>query len=461
MGFIEDLKRGWNTFRTKETPLEIDFANVGPTYYTSAPPDRPRLRFTGERTILSSIYTRISIDFARLDFRHTETDEEGRFKNEKDSYLNNCLSLEPNIDQGPSAFLQDIVLTLFDKGCCVLVPVDTTKNPNTNALVDILTLRVGIVKNWYPKKVRVSVWNEETGQRQDVVLDKKLVAIVQNPLYSVMNEPNSTHQRLVKKLSLLDVVDEQSSSGKLDLIMQLPYAVKSDARKQQVEKRRDEIEWQLKGSTYGIAWTDATEKITQLNRPVENNLMGQVEFLVKMLYGQLGLTEEIMNGTASEAAMINYQNRTIIPIADAIREAMQRAFLGYIGTKKQEKIDYYDNPFKLVPLGQLADIADKFSRNTIFSPNEIRGFMGVRPSTDPSADELKNRNVPPFGDPNVDPYADPNANYSTEPPSTLEDFGLSSEGQPSEPQTTLEDFGLSSKGQTSNKSQQKSKLNDL
>jgi hypothetical protein len=448
------LKQAWNAFNQKDAPIESDFGNVGPTYYTSAPPDRPRLRFTGERTIISAIYTRVSIDFARLDFRHTLTDDSGRFKEEKDSNLNTCLSLEPNLDQGPSAFLQDIVLTLFDKGCCALVPVDTTKNPHTNETVDIYTLRVGIIKNWYANKVRVSVWNEDTGQRQDVVLDKRFVAIVQNPLYSVMNEPNSTHQRLIKKLSMLDVVDEQSSSGKLDLIIQLPYAVKSETRKQQADKRRDDIEMQLRGSQYGIAYADATEKVTQLNRPAENNLMGQVEFLVKMLYGQLGLTEEVMNGTASESAMINYQNRTIVPIADAVREAMQRAFIGHTGTAKSERIDYYDNPFKLVPLKDLAEIADKFSRNTIFAPNEIRGFMGFRPATDPNADQLGNRNVPPFGDPSgmaaylsdptqMDPYGDPAA--------TMQDFGRPSNGQSSngngDPPATMADFGLTNNGQ--------------
>lgn len=401
MAFTDRVKQAWNAFRQQDSPLETDFSNAGQTYLSSAPPDRQKLRFSSERTIISALYTRVSIDFARLDFRHTKTDETGRYVKDMPSNLNTCLTLEPNMDQGPSSFLQDVVLTLFDKGCCAVVPVDTTLNPNTNDIVDIYTLRVGIIKQWYPKKVRISVWNEETGKRQDITLDKRFVAIVPNPLYSVMNEPNSTHQRLIRKLNLLDVVDHQSSSGKLDIIIQLPYAVKSENRKLQAEKRRDDIEFQLRGSQYGIAYADATEKITQLNRPAENNLMSQVEYLVKMLYGQLGLTEEVMNGTASESAMINYQNRTIVPIADAVKQAMQRAFLGHIGTDNLEKIDYYDNPFKLVPLKDLAEIADKFSRNVIFAPNEIRGFIGVRPSTDPTADTLKNRNVPPFGDPST------------------------------------------------------------
>lgn len=407
MAFIDQLKRGWNAFKEEEkNPIAEDFSNLTPTYYTSTSPSTPKPRFTNERTILSAIYTRVSIDFAKLDYRHIKVDEIGRFASEMSSHLNRCLFLEPNLDQGPSAFLQDIILTLFDKGVCALVPVDTTTNPMKTEIVDIFTLRVGIIKQWYPSKVKVSVWDEKDGKRKDVTLPKRFVAIIQNPLYLVMNAPNSTHQRLVRKLSQLDVVDEQAASGKLDIIIQVPYPVKSERSIERAEKRRDEIELQLKGSQYGIAYADATEKITQLNRPAENNLMDTIQYLVNMLYGQLGLTEEVMNGTANEAAMINYQNRTIVPIADAVREAMQRSFLGHMGTANLEKIDYYDNPFKLVPLKELADIADKFSRNEIFSPNEIRGFLGVRPSPDKKADELKNRNVPPFDDPAMaDAYA--------------------------------------------------------
>lgn len=416
MALFDRISKAWSVFRQQENPLENDFTDGAPSYYSSAPPYRQRQRYNSEKTIISAIYTRVSIDYARLDFRHTIIDETGRFVKEKDSRLNTCLSLEPNLDQGPSAFMQDVVLTLFDKGVCALVPVDTTLDPNTNEVVDILTLRVGVIKQWKPQKVVVSVWNEETGKRQDVTLDKRFVAIVYNPLYSVMNEPNSTHQRLIRTLSHLDVVGEQASSGKLDIIIQLPYAVKSDRAVDRAEKRRDDIEMQLRGSQYGIAYADATEKITQLNRPVENNLMSTVEFLVEMLYGQLGLTKEVMDGTANETTMINYQNRTIVPIADAVREAMQRAFLGHVGTKNLERIDYYDNPFKLVPVKDLAEIADKFLRNQIFSANEFRGFIGVRPSTDPKADQLKNANVPPFEDPATGNSYVPSSYQSQSPP---------------------------------------------
>jgi len=285
-------------------------------------------------------------------------------------------------------------MSLFDKGVAALVPVDTTINPNTNEIFDIYSLRVGEIVNWYPKHVRLSVYNEEKGAREEVTLEKRFVAIVENPLYSVMNEPNSTLQRLLRKLSLLDTVDEASSSGKLDLIIQLPYVIKSEARRQQAETRRKDIEFQLKGSQYGIAYTDATEKITQLNRPTENNLLKQVEYLTNMLYGQLGITEEIMNGTADEKAMINYFNRTIEPIVDAVVEAMQRSFLGPKGTDNAERILYFRNPFKLVPVADLAEIADKLGRNEIVSSNEFRGFLGMGPSNDPKADELRNSNMP-------------------------------------------------------------------
>jgi len=298
------------------------------------------------------------------------------------------------MDQAPRAFRQDIVMTLFDKGVAALVPVDTTVNPNTNEMIDIYTLRVGEIITWYPKHVRVSVYNEKSGKREEVLLAKRFVAIVENPLYTVMNEPNSTLQRLIRKLSLLDAVDEQSSSGKLDLIIQLPYVIKSEARRQQAEARRQDIELQLKGSQYGIAYTDGTEKITQLNRPAENNLLKQIEYLTNMLYGQLGITEEVMNGTADEKAMINYFNRTIEPIVEAIVQAMQRSFLGPVGTLEQERISYFKDPFKLVPISEIAEIADKFTRNEIFSSNEIRGFMGIQPSDDPKADKLVNSNMP-------------------------------------------------------------------
>jgi hypothetical protein len=285
-------------------------------------------------------------------------------------------------------------MTMFDRGVAALVPVDTTQDPTTHEVIDIYTLRVGEIVQWYPEHVRLSVYNESKGIREEITLEKRFVAIVENPLYAVMNEPNSTLQRLIRKLSFLDAVDEQSASGKLDLIIQLPYVIKTDARREQAEKRREDIEFQLKGSQYGIAYTDGTEKITQLNRPAENNLMAQIEYLVKMLYGQLGITDEVMNGTADEAAMINYSNRTVEPILSAIVEAMQRAFIGHQGTANFERIRYFKNPFKLVPVADLAEIVDKFTRNEILSSNEVRGYIGIPPSKDPKADQLVNSNMP-------------------------------------------------------------------
>jgi len=326
--------------------------------------------------------------------RHVKVDEIGRYAEDMKSPLNACLNLEPNLDQGPRHFRQDVVRTLFDSGSAAIVPVDTFPAPGVESSFDIYTLRVGAIVKWHPKHIRVSLYNENKGQREEITLDKRYVAIVENPLYSVMNEPNSTLQRLIRKLSLLDAVDEQSSSGKLDLIIQLPYVIKSEARRQQAEKRREDIEFQLKGSQYGIAYTDGTEKITQLNRPAENNLLKQVEYLTNMLYGQLGITEEIMNGTADEKAMLNYFARTIEPIIDAIIESMQRAFLGQTGIERNERIQFFRDPFKLVPVTEVAEIADKFTRNEILTANEIRGFMGIPPSPEPKADQLINSNMP-------------------------------------------------------------------
>lgn len=393
MPILSRIRTAWNAFVTPQDPLSVDF-NQGPPSYSAAPPSRPRRRYTNERTIISSIYNRISIDVADVTFRHVKLDEVGRYKENINSFLNSCLTLEANIDQAPRAFRQDILMTLFDKGSAALVPVDTTVNPNTNEVIDIYTLRVGEIVSWYPKHVRVSVWNEALGQRQEITLEKRFVAIIENPLYSVINEPNSTLQRLIRKLNLLDSVDEATGSGKLDIIIQLPYAIKSEARKLQAEQRREDIEFQLRGSQYGIAYTDGTEKITQLNRPSENNLLKQIEYLVNLLYGQLGITEEIMNGTADEKTMVNYHNRTIKPFVDAIIEAMQRAFIGPTGTDNMERILYFVDPFKLVPVSVIAEIADKFTRNEILTGNEIRGFMGIKPSSDPKADQLRNSNMP-------------------------------------------------------------------
>jgi hypothetical protein len=357
-------------------------------------PSRSRLQIYTERSIISSVYARLSVDVAGLIIKHTKLDKEGRYKEDVQSSLNDCLTLEPNLDQGPRAFRQDIALTLFDKGVAVLVPVDTSRNPQTNEIFEIYTLRVGEVVTWYPKHVKLSVYNENSGKREEITLEKRFVAIIENPLYAVMNEPNSTLQRLIRKLGLLDAVDEQSSSGRLDIIIQLPYVIKSEARRQQAEARREDIEFQLRGSQYGIAYIDGTEKVTQLNRPAENNLLKQVEYLTNLLYNQLGLTEEVMNGTAKEEAILNYFNRTIEPIIDAIVEAMQRAFLGPQGTQNDERIKYFRDPFKLVPVSQIAEIADKFTRNEILSSNEIRSFLGIPPSSDPKADKLINSNMP-------------------------------------------------------------------
>lgn len=392
MPILDRVKRAFNAFRSQdENPLRYDYS-LGPS--NSTRPDRPRLRFFNERSIITSIYTRISIDVAGIALRHIKLDELGRYAEDVKSNLNLCLNLEPNLDQGPRAFRQDVCMTLFDKGVAAIVPVDTVSDPTNNSVFDIYTLRVGEVVEWYPKHVRLSVYNEDKGIREEIVLEKRFVAIVENPLFAVMNEPNSTLQRLLRKLTLLDAVDEQSSSGKLDLIIQLPYVIKSEARRQAAEQRRQDIEFQLKGSQYGIAYTDGTEKITQLNRPAENNLLKQVEYLTTLLYAQLGITEDVMNGTADEKAMINYFNRTIKPILDGVIESMQRTFLGRVGTERSERIVYFRDPFALVPLSQLAEIADKFTRNEILASNEIRGAIGFIPSKDPKADKLVNSNMP-------------------------------------------------------------------
>lgn len=394
-GIGERLKHAWNAFSdgTRDTS-PIGGASFGAPSYSVGRPDRVRFHFSNEKTIISSIYTRLGIDVSGVDIRHVRLDDNGRYTGDVNSGLNNCLTLEANIDQAARAFRQDIAMTLFDKGVAVLVPVDTTLNPAVSGGYDIVTMRVGDVVQWYPRHVKVSVYNDRTGRREDVIVDKRTVAIIENPLYAVMNETNSTLQRLIRKLNLLDAVDEQSSSGKLDLIIQLPYTIKSDLRREQAEQRRKDIEFQLKGSQYGIAYTDGTEKITQLNRPAENNLWKQIVDLTELLYSQLGLTPEIMNGTADEAAMLNYQNRTVNPILDAITEAMKRTFLTKTARTQGQSIEYYQDPFKLVPINSIAEIADKFTRNEIMSSNEIRSVIGFKPSSDPKADQLRNSNMP-------------------------------------------------------------------
>ena len=392
MPILDRLKKAWNVFKVNEEPTA--HLSYGGSQSYSFRPDRQRLRHVSERSIIASIYTQISIDVASLPIRHVQLDELNRYSKDVESALNTALQIEPNLDQGPRAFRQDIVATLLDKGCAAIVPVDTSVDPQTNEVFDVFTLRVGEIVSWQPKHIRVSLYNENKGTREEVTLEKRFVAIVENPLYSVMNQPNSTLQRLTRKLMLLDTVDEESSSGKLDMIIQLPYVIKSEARKQQAEQRRQDIELQLKGSKYGIAYTDGTEKITQLNRPVENNLLSQIEMLKDQLYSELGITPDIMNGKASEQATLNYQNRTIFPIIESVIEAMQRAFIGPTRLRRNERIAYFRDPFKLVPIAQIAEIADKFTRNEILTSNEIRGFMGIPPSTDPKADALQNSNMP-------------------------------------------------------------------
>lgn len=400
MALLDRVKKAWNAFRNPVVE-STELVAGSTSYFGGSGPSRSRLRIHNERSIVSSIYTRLSVDASSIDLKHVKVDELDGYLGDVDSNLNYCLKVEPNLDQGPRAWRQDVVMTLFDRGVAALVPVDAAAEPDENGFTDIYTLRVGEVLEWYSKHVRVNVWNTDVGARQEVVLPKTSVAIVENPLYSVMNEPNSTLQRLIRKLAMLDAVDEQSSSGKLDIIIQLPYVVKSESRRAQAEQRREDIEFQLRGSQYGIAYIDGTEKVTQLNRPAENNLLKQVEFLTNMLYNQLGLTEEVMNGTADEAAMINYYNRTIEPIIDAIVEAMHRVFIGGNGIGRGEAIQASRDPFKFTPVKDLAEIVDKFIRNEVLTKNEVRRFMGIAPSTDPKADELTNPNMPQPQEPEV------------------------------------------------------------
>jgi hypothetical protein len=385
------LKHAWNAFREQDL-LRATPPDVGGMY--GGRPDRIRLHISNERSIISAVYNRLAIDVAGINFRHVRLDEKDRYLEDINSGLNECLNLEPNIDQGPMHLRQDIAMTLFDRGVAAIVPVDTTINPSLSGAFDIKTLRVGEIVQWFPRHVRVNLYREDTGRREEITLEKKFVAIVENPLYAVMNEPNSTLQRLIRKLNLLDAVDEQSSSGKLDLIIQLPYVIKSEARRQSAEQRRKDIEAQLKGSQYGIAYTDGTEKVIQLNRPAENNLLEQIKYLTEMLYSQLGLTPEVMNGTADEKAMLNYMNRTIEPIVTAIVEAMRRTFLTKTARSQKQTIMFFRDPFKLVPINDIAEIADKFSRNEILTSNELRQIVGFRPASDPKADKLINSNMP-------------------------------------------------------------------
>ena len=384
------LKHAWNAFTNNRDPT-IAYYDIGPGY--SIRPDRPRFSRGNERTIITSILNRIALDAASIDLVHCKLDDNGRFVENVNSKLNSCLTLSANIDQTGRAFRHDIYMSLLDEGSVAIVPVETTMNPKVTDSYDISSMRVGKIVEWFPQYVRISMYNERTGRKEEITMHKSKVAIVENPLYPVMNEPNSTVQRLIRKLALLDNIDEQSGSGKLDLIIQLPYVVKSEARRQQAEKRRKDIEMQLAGSKYGIAYTDGTEKITQLNRSLENNLLKQIEYLMAQAYSQLGLTQAIMEGTADVNTMLNYYDRTVEPLVAAVADAMKRVFLTKTARTQMQSITYFRNPFKLVPVNDLAEIADKFTRNEIMTSNEIRQIVGMKPSNDPKADELRNSNL--------------------------------------------------------------------
>ena len=387
--FISRLKHGWNAFMNRDPTYSN--SDIGSGYYYR--PDRPRFTRGNERSIVTAVYNRIALDVAAIKIQHCKLDDNGRFLSVIDSKLNNCLNLEANIDQTGRAFIQDVVMSMLDEGSVAIVPVDTSLNPSATNSYDILSMRTGKVVTWYPEHVKVNVYNEKTGKREDVVLPKRMVAIIENPLYAVINEPNSTMQRLIRKLVLLDSIDEQSGSGKLDLIIQLPYLIKTDARRQQAEQRRKDIEMQLAGSKYGIAYTDGTERITQLNRPIENNLMKQIEYLTSMLYSQLGITQTILDGSADDKTMLNYYSRTIEPIISAIVDEMKRTFLTKTARSQKQSILFFRDPFKLVPVNDIAEIADKFTRNEIMTSNEIRQIVGMKPSDDPKADQLVNSNI--------------------------------------------------------------------
>lgn len=384
------LKHAWNAFTSNRDPTGY-YYDVGPGY--SSRPDRPRLSRGNERSITTSIFNRIALDVCSITIKHCKLDKNGRYVEDVDSGLNSCLNLEANADQTGRAFIQDVVMSMLDEGCVAIVPVDTKFDPKVTSSFDILSMRTGKILEWYPEHVRVRVYNEQSGEKEDIILPKKQVAIIENPLYAVVNEPNSTMQRLIRKLRLLDVTDEHTASGKLDLIIQLPYVVKTEARRQQAEQRRKDIESQLAEGQYGIAYTDGTEKITQLNRPVENNLMKQIEYLTAMVYSQLGITQAVMDGTADEKTMLNYINRTIEPIVSAIVDEMKRKFLTKTARSQLQTISYFRDPFKLVPVDNIAEIADKFTRNEIMTSNEIRQVIGMKPSNDPKADELRNSNI--------------------------------------------------------------------
>ena len=388
--FFTRLKHAWNAFINNKDPA-INYGVLGSSYYYR--PDRQRFTGGNERTIVTSVYNRIALDVSAVEIKHVRIDENDRYKETINSGINSCFNTEANIDQTGRAFIQDIVMSMLDEGCVAIVPIDTTTSPVNSNTYDILSMRTGKILQWYPNHVQVRVYNEKTGNKEDIILPKSSVGIIENPLYAVINEPNSTMQRLIRKLSLLDAVDEQSGSGKLDLIIQLPYTIKTEARRKQAEMRRKEIEMQLTGSKYGIAYTDGTEHITQLNRPIENNLMKQIEYLTSMLYSQLGITQSILDGTADEKTMLNYYSRTIEPIISAIVDEMKRKFLTKTARSQGQSFLFFRDPFKLVPINDIANVADTFTRNEILSSNEIRQLIGIKPSSDPKADMLRNSNL--------------------------------------------------------------------
>lgn len=389
MDLATRIKRGWNAFRNRDPTYE--FVDYGESYYRR--PDRPIFTRGNERSIATSVYNRIALDASSITIRHVRLDKDGRFSSVMESGLNSCLNLDANLDQTGRAFIQDAVMSMLDEGCVALVPVVTDVDPNVTSSYEILSMRTGRIVEWRPAHVKVRMYDERTGRKEDVMLPKSMVAIVENPLYAVINEPNSTMQRLIRKLSLLDVTDEQTASGKLDLIIQLPYVIKTEARQKQAEERRKAIEMQLASSKYGIAYTDGTERITQLNRSAENNLMKQIEYLTNLLYSQLGITQAIMDGTADDKTMLNYYNRTIEPIVSAIVDELKRKFLTKTARAQGQSIMFFRDPFKLVPVNDIAEIADKLTRNEIMTSNEIRQKIGLEPSKDPKADQLINSNI--------------------------------------------------------------------
>ena len=396
--FVSRLKHAWNAFLNRDPTFSVG----GGSYYR---PDRARLSRGNERSIVTSVYNRIALDAAAINMMHARLDDNGRFLSVIDSGLNNCLSVEANLDQTGRSFIQDVVMSMLDEGCVAMVPVDTTLNPRITAAFDVNSIRTGKILEWFPEHVRVSVYNDKTGKKEELLMPKRSVAIVENPLFAVINEPNSTMQRLIRKLNLLDAIDEQSGSGKMNMVIQLPYIVKTPLQKERADRRRKDFEDQMASSIYGVAYVDGTERITQLNRPLDNNLMTQIEYLTSMLYSQLGITQTVMDGSADDKTMLNYYNRTIEPIISAIVDEMIRKFLTKTARSQKQSIRFFRDPFKLVPVNDIAEIADKFTRNEIMTSNEFRQIVGFKPSDDPKADKLNNSNLKGPSD-GMDGYAD-------------------------------------------------------